>query len=108
MTRPMVVAQAELMRRSEGRAIVFTSRASLAGDLMRFDFSWFMPPIVKYLRIVLEVVMVSMPINVELGARLFRQLLALPLGYFAPAGSATRSPLSVNWKIFVTLSRAKR
>jgi subfamily B ATP-binding cassette protein HlyB/CyaB len=129
------------MRRSNGRALLFTSRASVAGDLMRFDFSWFIPAIVKYRRFLLEVLLISAVLqfvalvsplmfqvimdkvlvnqafstlnvvclallvssvceaaltglrnyilahttsrmDVELGARLFRHLLALPLGYF--------------------------
>jgi ATP-binding cassette, subfamily B, bacterial HlyB/CyaB len=139
---PAVLQQAEVMHRSQGRAILFASRASLAGDLMRFDFSWFIPAIVKYRRFLLEVLSLSVVlqlfglvsplmfqvvmdkvlvnrafdtlsvvciallissvcevaltglrnyvlahttnrIDVELGARLFRHLLALPLGYFA-------------------------
>ncbi len=140
--RPTVIAQEEVIRRSDGRGILFASRASLAGDLMRFDFSWFIPAVVKYRRFLLEVLLLSMVlqliglvsplmfqvvmdkvlvnrafntlnvvcitllissvcevvmtgvrnyvlahttnrIDVELGAKLFRHLLALPLGYFA-------------------------
>ncbi|WP_301280429.1 type I secretion system permease/ATPase [Chromobacterium subtsugae] len=125
----------------QGRAMLFASRASLAGELARFDFSWFIPAIVKYRRLLLEVLGVSLAlqlfalvsplffqvvmdkvlvhrgfttldvicvallvcsvfevlltglrsyvfshttnrIDVELGARLFRHLLALPLAYF--------------------------
>jgi len=139
--RPSVISQAEVMQRSGGRALLFTSRASLSGDLMHFDFSWFIPAVVKYRRFLLEVlaisavlqlvglvsplmfqvvmdkVLVNQALNtltvvcvallvssvceslltglrnyvlahttsrmdVELGARLFRHLLALPLGYF--------------------------
>jgi len=138
---PQIVPQADIMRRSDGRALLFASRASLGGDLMRFDFSWFIPAIVKYRRFLLEVLMISTVLqllglvsplmfqvvmdkvlvnqafstlnvvclallvsalcesllmglrnyvlahttsrmDVELGARLFRHLLALPLGYF--------------------------
>jgi subfamily B ATP-binding cassette protein HlyB/CyaB len=138
---PQVVAQTEVMRRSDGRALLFASRASVAGDLMRFDFSWFIPALVKYRRFLVEVLMISAVLqlfglvsplmfqvvmdkvlvnqafdtlnvvclallissiseaaltalrnyvlahttsrmDVELGARLFRHLLALPLGYF--------------------------
>ncbi len=141
-TRPTVVKQEEVVRRSEGRAVLFASRASVGGDLMRFDFSWFIPAIIKYRRFLVEVLMLSMAlqlvglvsplmfqvvmdkvlvnqafstlnvvciallassvcevaltglrnyvlahttnkIDVELGARLFRHLLVLPLGYFA-------------------------
>jgi subfamily B ATP-binding cassette protein HlyB/CyaB len=129
------------MQRTSGHAMLLTSRASLAGELMRFDFSWFIPVIVKYRRFLLEVlgisillqlvgliwplmfqavmdkVLVNQALNtltvvcfalffgsvfeglltglrnytvahttsrmdVELGAKLFRHLLALPLGYF--------------------------
>jgi subfamily B ATP-binding cassette protein HlyB/CyaB len=35
---PTVIRQSEVIDRSEGRALLFASRASVAGDLMRFDF----------------------------------------------------------------------
>jgi subfamily B ATP-binding cassette protein HlyB/CyaB len=140
-TGPRIITQSEVISRSDGRALLFTSRASLAGDLMRFDFSWFIPALVKYRRFLLEVLLISAVLqllglvsplmfqvvmdkvlvnqafstlnvvcvallissvaetlltglrnyvlahttsrmDVELGARLFRHLLALPLGYF--------------------------
>jgi subfamily B ATP-binding cassette protein HlyB/CyaB len=124
-----------------GQLILITSRASLAGDVARFDFSWFIPSLVKYRRLFGEVLLVSFflqlfalisplffqvvmdkvlvhnglatldvlviglvvvvvfesvltvlrsytfshttnRIDVELGARLFRHLLSLPLAYF--------------------------
>jgi len=139
--RPRVISLATLEERADGRVLLFASRASLAGELMRFDFSWFIPAVVKYRRFLLEVlgisavlqffgllsplmfqvvmdkVLVNQAFNtlnvvcialcigsicevaltglrnyvlahttsrmdVELGARLFRHLLALPLGYF--------------------------
>ncbi len=139
--RPEVITVTEVMRRSDGHALLFASRASLSGELMRFDFSWFIPSIIKYRRFLLEVLMISAVLqllglmsplmfqvvmdkvlvndalstlnvvctamlvtcvcesalmalrnyvlahttsrmDVELGARLFRHLLALPLGYF--------------------------
>src|ERR1700683_1740036 len=138
---PQIIPQTEVLRRSDGRALLFASRASVGGDLMRFDFSWFIPAIVKYRRFLLEVLSISAALqlfalvtplmfqvvmdkvlvnqafstlnvvciallissvcesvltglrnyvlahttsrmDVELGARLFRHLLALPLGYF--------------------------
>ncbi len=42
-----------------GELILFASRASLAGELSRFDFSWFIPAIVKYRRLLTEVLLVS-------------------------------------------------
>lgn len=124
-----------------GELILITSRASLAGALARFDFSWFIPSLVKYRRLLGEVLLVSLflqlfalvsplffqvvmdkvlvhrglttldvlvigllvvtlfesvlttlrsyvfshttsRIDVELGARLFRHLVNLPLAYF--------------------------
>jgi ATP-binding cassette, subfamily B, bacterial HlyB/CyaB len=127
--------------RASGRVLLFASQASLASTLARFDFSWFVPAVVKYRRILLEVLLVSAAlqlfalisplmfqvvmdkvlvnrafdtlnvvcvallvsglfeillsgvrnyvfahtasrIDVELGAKLFRHLLTLPLAYF--------------------------
>ncbi|SDG42888.1 type I secretion system permease/ATPase [Paraburkholderia phenazinium] len=138
---PTVSSPSEVMTRSGGRLLLFASRASLAGELARFDFSWFIPAVVKYRRLLLEVLLVSLVlqvfglvsplmfqvvmdkvlvnrayntlnvvciallvssvfeilltglrnyvfshttnrIDVELGARLFRHLVSLPLAYF--------------------------
>src|SRR5471030_381019 len=49
----------DVIQRSGGRMLLFASRASLAGDLARFDFSWFIPAVVKYRRLLLEVLLVS-------------------------------------------------
>lgn len=124
-----------------GQFILISSKASLIGDLARFDFSWFIPAIIKYRKQLGEVLLVSLVlqlfslatplffqvvmdkvllhnaittlnvitvsllvvtgfdvalnvmrtyvfahtssrIDVELGARLYRHLLALPLAYF--------------------------
>ena len=124
-----------------GELILVASRASVAGALAKFDFSWFVPSLVKYRRLFGEVLVVSLflqlfalvsplffqvvmdkvlvhrglttldvlviglivvvvfesvlttlrtyvfshttsRIDVELGARLFRHLVALPLAYF--------------------------
>jgi subfamily B ATP-binding cassette protein HlyB/CyaB len=139
--RPQQLSVDELNARWSGELILFTSRASMAGDLSKFDFTWFIPAIVKYRKLLGEVLLVSFGlqlfglitplffqvvmdkvlvhrgfstldviavgllvvslfesvlsglrsyvfahttsrIDVELGARLFRHLLALPLAYF--------------------------
>ncbi|NMG50142.1 type I secretion system permease/ATPase [Azoarcus communis] len=139
--RPQVLARADFAAIWSGELILFASRASLAGDMARFDFSWFVPALVKHRRLIGEVLVVSFAlqlfalitplffqvvmdkvlvhrglstldviavgllavsvfevvlsglrsyvfahttsrIDVELGARLFRHLLALPLSYF--------------------------
>ena len=138
---PLELTLAELEQRWAGSLILLASRASLAGDLAKFDFSWFIPAVVKYRRLlgevfvasfVLQLVALVTPlffqvvmdkvlvhrsfttldviavgllvvvtfevlfsalrsyvfahtssrIDVELGARLFRHLLNLPLSYF--------------------------
>ncbi len=139
--RPEVLSIEEFQSRWSGELILCASRASLTGDLAKFDFTWFIPAIVKYRRLLGEVVLVSFVlqlfalitplffqvvmdkvlvhrgfttldviavgllvvtvfevtltglrsyvfshtssrIDVELGARLFRHLLNLPLAYF--------------------------
>ncbi len=139
--RPQQCSRDEWMSLWNDKLILFTSRASLAGELARFDFSWFIPAIVKYRKLLGEVLLVSFflqivalatplffqvvmdkvlvhrgmttldviaigllvvsiyevlmtglrtyvfahscnRIDVELGARLFRHLLNLPLAYF--------------------------
>jgi subfamily B ATP-binding cassette protein HlyB/CyaB len=138
---PTTCTPTDVIARSDGQALLIASRASLAGQLARFDFSWFIPAVVKYHRLLLEVLAVSAVlqifglvsplmfqvvmdkvmvnrafntlnvvciallicavfeallssirnyvfahtasrIDVELGARLFRHMLALPLSYF--------------------------
>ena len=124
-----------------GELVLITSRATAAGELAKFDFSWFIPSLVKYRRLLFEVLGISFVlqlfalvsplffqvvmdkvlvhrgvttldvlviglvvvvvfesvlnglrayvlshttsrIDVELGARLFRHLVQLPLSYF--------------------------
>jgi subfamily B ATP-binding cassette protein HlyB/CyaB len=139
---PKIISTDELLARSSGHVLLLASRASLAGDLARFDFSWFIPAIIKYRRLLFEVLGISLliqlfglvpplmfqvvmdkvltnrafdtlsvvciamlsagvfettltglrnyifshttnRIDVELGARLFRHLVQLPLSYFS-------------------------
>jgi len=139
--RPVIESLDEFARQWSGKLMLISSRASLAGELAKFDFSWFIPSIVKYRRLLGEVLLVSLflqlfalvsplffqvvmdkvlvhrglttldvlvtgltvvvvfesaltllrtyvfshttsRIDVELGARLFRHLVNLPLAYF--------------------------
>ena len=139
--RPQTLTEQEFDERYQGEVMVLASRASVLTQLMKFDFTWFIPAIVKYRKILLEVVLVSVVlqlfalitplffqvvmdkvlvhqgfntlnviavglavvvlfevvlggvrtyvfahttsrIDVELGAKLFRHLLALPIAYF--------------------------
>lgn len=138
---PQLLSHEEVAKRWSGQVMLFTSRASIAGELSRFDFSWFIPAVVKYRKLLSEILIVSFflqliglatplffqvvmdkvlvhrglttldviaigllfcsifesllsglrtyvfahttsRIDVELGARLFRHLLSLPLAYF--------------------------
>lgn len=139
--RPQVMSRSQFEESYEGRLMLVTSRASVLGELAKFDFRWFVPAVVKYRRILAEVFVVSLfiqlfalitplffqvvmdkvlvhhgmttleviavgllaiavfdvtlnglrtyvfshttsKIDVELGARLFRHILNLPLAYF--------------------------
>jgi subfamily B ATP-binding cassette protein HlyB/CyaB len=56
---PVRCPLSSVIERSNGRALLTASRASLSGQLAHFDFSWFIPAIVKYRRLLLEVLAVS-------------------------------------------------
>lgn len=62
--RPEVLSLEELEARWTGELILIRSEASLAGDLARFDFSWFIPAIVKYRKLLGEVLLVSFVLNI--------------------------------------------
>lgn len=139
--RPEILPLEVFETRWTSSLILFASRASLAAELGKFDFTWFIPAVVKYRKLLLEVLLVSLVlqvfalvtplffqvvmdkvlvhrgfttldviavgllvvtlfevvltglrgyvfahttsrIDVELGARLFRHLLNLPMAYF--------------------------
>ncbi|NWD73732.1 type I secretion system permease/ATPase [Pseudomonas gingeri] len=139
--RPQVLTADELQARWSGELILIRSQTSQAGEVSRFDFTWFIPAIVKYRKLLGEVMLVSFVlqifslltplffqvvmdkvlvhhglttldvvavgllgimlfestlsglrsyvfahtasrIDVELGSRLFRHLITLPLAYF--------------------------
>ncbi|VXB55479.1 Leukotoxin translocation ATP-binding protein LktB [Burkholderia sp. 8Y] len=142
MAAPVIKPLDEIVPRSSGAMLLFTSRASVAGEFARFDLSWFIPAVIRYRRLLLEVLAVSLVLqffglvsplmfqvvmdkvlvnrtystlnvvcvallvtsvfevlltglrnyvfshttnrmDVELGAKIFRHLVSLPLGYFA-------------------------
>ncbi|WP_425517599.1 type I secretion system permease/ATPase [Stenotrophomonas acidaminiphila] len=139
--RPKALTRDEFEARYAGRLLQVASRASVRGELAKFDFTWFVPAVIKYRKLLTEVFMVSLfiqlfalvtplfyqvvmdkvlvhhamttlhviaiglvamavfdvvmnglrtyvfahttsKIDVELGARLFRHVLNLPLAYF--------------------------
>ena len=139
--QPSVLTLAEFLECCKGELLLFTSKASFAGNLAKFDFTWFIPAIIKYRHLLGEILLVSLvlqliglvtplffqvvmdkvlvnraidtldviviglfvanlfdvaltgirtwvlahtssKLDIELGARLFRHLLNLPLPYF--------------------------
>lgn len=139
--QPQRLSHAQWQQRWAGQLILVASQASITGEFARFDFSWFIPAIVKYRKLLgetlavsfflqlialatplffqvvmdkvlvhrglttLDVIVVGLSfcmifesalsalrtyvfahttsrIDVELGARLFRHLMELPLAYF--------------------------
>lgn len=57
--RPVIESLEAFAARWTGGLVLIASRASVAGDLARFDFSWFIPALVKYRRLLGEVLLVS-------------------------------------------------
>lgn len=47
-----------------GELILITSRASLAGALAKFDFTWFIPSLVKYRKLLGEVLLISFMLQI--------------------------------------------
>ena len=57
--RPIIEPLPTFIDAWAGDLILITSRASLAGELAKFDFSWFVPSLVKHRRLIGEVLAVS-------------------------------------------------
>ena len=62
--RPEVLSFEELESRWNGELILLRSEASIAGELSKFDFTWFIPAIVKYRKLLGEVLLVSFVLNI--------------------------------------------
>jgi subfamily B ATP-binding cassette protein HlyB/CyaB len=62
--RPLLLSVADFARRCTGELLLVSSRATLAAELSRFDFTWFVPSLVKYRRLLAEVVAVSLCLQV--------------------------------------------
>ncbi|WP_343730448.1 type I secretion system permease/ATPase [Duganella sp.] len=57
---PSVLSLDEFLALWSGQLILFTSKANYEGDSARFDFTWFIPAIIKYRRMLGEVLIVSL------------------------------------------------
>ncbi|CAN5346554.1 cyclolysin T1SS permease/ATPase CyaB [soil metagenome] len=61
---PVVVSLEDFAEMWAGELIFCTSKASFAGDLARFDFTWFIPAVVKYRKTLLEVLLISLVLQI--------------------------------------------
>jgi len=59
LQKPTILSVEELTARWDGSLILLTTQAMLAVELARFDFSWFVPAIVKYRKLLGEVLVIS-------------------------------------------------
>ncbi len=57
--RPTVQTQEEFESRWTGTLVLITKRAGLADELRQFDFSWFIPAILKYKKLLGEILLAS-------------------------------------------------
>jgi subfamily B ATP-binding cassette protein HlyB/CyaB len=57
---PQILPLPEFLALWTGRLIFFTSKASFAGEVAKFDFTWFIPAIVKYRKLFGEVLLISL------------------------------------------------
>ena len=57
---PQVMTRLEFESFWSGQVILMTSKASYAGEAARFDFSWFIPAVVKYRKVLAEVLLISL------------------------------------------------
>lgn len=59
LKKPVVLNEVDFLTRYSGHIILITSRASILGTLKKFDFTWFITAVIKYRRIFLEILGVS-------------------------------------------------
>jgi len=57
---PVIEAMETFAQRWTGELLLITSRASQVGALAKFDFSWFIPSLVKYRKLLGEVLLISL------------------------------------------------
>ncbi len=62
-SKPEKITLESLWERWPGKAILITHRASLAGSDRKFDLSWFIPVIVKYRKVIREILLASLAIQ---------------------------------------------
>jgi len=72
---PAVINLEEFLASWSGQLIFLTSKANYAGEMANFDFSWFIPAIVKYRKLLGEILLVSFVLQlIGLATPLFFQV----------------------------------
>lgn len=61
---PESLSLEEFQTRWNNQLILITKRAGILGDIKKFDFSWFIPAILKYKKLLLEVLLASFFIQI--------------------------------------------
>lgn len=63
LRKPIVLSEEEFQKRYTGKIILVTTRASIENTLRNFDFTWFIPSVIKYRKIFLEVIIASISLQ---------------------------------------------
>ncbi len=64
LNKPLVLEKEEFAKKYSGTLICVSSRASILGQLAKFDFTWFIPSLIKYRKIIGEVMLISVVIQI--------------------------------------------
>ncbi|WP_249676531.1 type I secretion system permease/ATPase [Pseudomonas abieticivorans] len=62
--RQEILTLAQLEQAWDGELLLLQSESSLGGELSRFDFTWFIPAIVKYRKLLAEILLVSFVLQI--------------------------------------------
>lgn len=57
---PAILTLEDFTAMWDGRLILFTSKANFTGEAARFDFTWFIPAVVKYRKMLAEILAISL------------------------------------------------
>lgn len=72
---PEIVSFEEFLKRCSGELIFFTSKATFQGSYAKFDFTWFIPSVIKYRKSLGEVLLLSLILQlIALATPLFFQV----------------------------------
>lgn len=57
---PRLISLKEFLEQWDGRLVFFSSKSSFAGEVAKFDFTWFIPSIIKYRKLLGEILVISL------------------------------------------------